>query len=136
MGHGQHVVENGALLGNVSRLAQGVPKGPVQIEHARRSRGICDLRNQCQRDRRHARRLDLSCEQSHGPCADWSGRNQEDQVNMRVGQAARDLASGGDQCFRTSGEAEAKVLVCNPTDDALCLELTQALQWEDEVDIA
>ncbi len=25
--HGQHVVENGALLGNVSRLAQGVPKG-------------------------------------------------------------------------------------------------------------
>ena len=129
-------MENCALLGNVSRLAQGVPKGPVQIEHARRSRGICDLRNQCQRDRRHARRLDLSCEQSHGPRADGSGRNEEDQVNMRVGQAVRDLSSGGDQCFRTSAQAECKVLVCHPTDDALSLELTQALQGEDEIGIA
>jgi hypothetical protein len=124
------------LLGNVSRLAQGVPKGPVQIEHARRSRGICDLRNQCKRDRRHARCLDLSCEQSHGPRADRSGRNEEHEVNVRVGQPASDRPSGGEQRFRTSAQAEAKVLVCHPTDDALCLELTQALQRKDEVDIA
>jgi hypothetical protein len=114
-------VENGALLGNVSRFAQGVPKRPVQVEHARRSRGLGDLLHECQRDRRHARRLDLSCEQSHGPRADGSGRNEEDQVHMRAGQAARDLSSGGDQRFRTSGEAEAKVLVCHPADDSLCL---------------
>lgn len=129
-------MENSALLGNVSRLAQGVPKGPVQIEHARRSRCLGDLLHECKRDRRHARSLDLSCEQSHGPCADWSGRNEEYQVNMRVGQAARDLSSGGDQRFRTSAQAESKVLVGNPTDDALCLELTQALQGEDEIGIA
>jgi hypothetical protein len=114
-------MENGALLGNVSRLAQGVPKGPVQVEHARRSRGICDLLHECQRDRRHARRLDLSCEQSHGSRADGSGRNQEDQVNVRVGQALRDFSSGGQQRLRTSAEAKAKVLVRHLADDALGL---------------
>jgi hypothetical protein len=112
-------VENGALLGDVSRLTQGVPKGPMQVEHARRSCCLGDLLDECKRDRRHARRLDLPCEQSHGPRADGSGRDEEHQVNVRLGQATRNLPSGGKQCFRTS--AEAKVLVCNLADDALCL---------------
>ena len=109
------------MLGDVSRLTQGVPEGPVQVEHARCSCCLGNLPNQCQRDRRHTSRLDLSCEQTHGPRADGSGRDQEHQVNVRVGQAARNLPSGGKQRFRTSAEAKAEVLVCNPTDDALSL---------------
>lgn len=129
-------MKNGALLGNVSRFAQGVPKGPVQKEHAWRSRRLGDLPDECKRNCRHAPRLNLSCKQSHGPRAEWSGRNQKDQVDLRVGQATRDLSSGGDECFRASAQAEANVFICHPTDDSLCLELTQALQWKDEVDIA
>jgi len=114
-------VKNGALLGDVSRLTQGVPEGPVQVEHARCSCCLGNLRNQCQRDCRHTRRLDLSCQQPHGPRADGSSRDKEHQVNVRVGQAARNLPSGGKQRFRTSAEAKAKVLVCNLADDALGL---------------
>ena len=114
-------MKNGALLGNVSRLTQGMPKGPVQVEHARCSCCLGNLRNQCQRDCRHTRSLDLSCQQPHGPRADGSSRDKEHQVNVRVGQAARNLPSGGKQRFRTSAEAKAEVLVCNPTDDALSL---------------
>ncbi len=134
--HRQHVVENGALLGDISRLTQSVPKGPVQVEHARRSCSLGNLLHECQRDRRYARSLDLSCQQSHGPRADGSGRDEKHQVNVRLGQSARDLSSGGDQRLRTSAQAKAKVLVCHLADDALCLQFTQALQREDEVDIA
>jgi hypothetical protein len=135
-GHGQHVVQNCALLGDVPRLTQGVPKGPVQVEHARRPRCLGNLLDERKTDRRHARRLDFSCQQSHGPRADRSGGDEEHEVNVRVGQPAPDRPSGGEQLFRTPAQAESKVLVCNPTDDTLCLELTQALQREDEVDIA
>lgn len=114
-------MENGTLLGDVSWLTQGVPKGPVQVEHARCSCCLGNLLHECQRDRRHTRRLDLSCQQSHGPRADGSGRDEEHQVNVRLGQAARNLPSGGKQRFRTSAEAKAKVLVCNLADNALCL---------------
>ena len=114
-------MKNGALLGDVSRLTQGVPEGPVQVEHARCSGCLGNLLHKCQRDRRHTRRLDLSCQLSHGPRAYGSSRDEEHQVNVRVGQAARNLPSGGKQRFRTSAEAKAKVLVCDLADDALGL---------------
>lgn len=114
-------MENGAVLGDIAWLTQSVSKGPVQIEHTRCSCCLGNLLHQCQPNRRHARRLDLSCQQSHGPRADGSGRDEEGQVNMRVGQAARDFSSGRDQRFGASAEAKAKVLVCNPSNDALCL---------------
>ena len=129
-------MQNSALLGDIPRLTQGVPKGPVQVEHARRPRCLGDLLDECKTDRRHARRLDFSCQQSHGPRADGSGGDEEHEVNVRVGQSAADRPSGSEQRFRTPAKAESKVLVCNPTDDTLRFELTQALQREDEVDIA
>lgn len=129
-------MENGALLGNISRLAQGMPKGPAQEEHARRPRSLSDLFDKCQRDRCYTRRLDFPCEQSHGSRADGSGRHKKHQVNVRVGQAARNLFAGGKQRVCTFAEAKAKVLLCHLADEALCLQFTQALQREDEVVIA
>ena len=122
-GHGQHVVQDSALLGGVPRLAQGVPKRPVQVEHARRPRGLRDLLDERKADRRHALRFDLSCEQSHGPRADRSGRDEEREVHMRIGQPAPDRSSGGQQLFCAPVQTKTKVLVGDPTDDALRLEL-------------
>lgn len=128
-------MENGALLGDIPRLAQSVSKGPVQKEHAWRSGRIGNLLYEGKGNRRYTRCLDLSCEQSHGSRADGSGRDEQHQINMCVSQPARNLSSGDKQRFRTSAEAKADVLVCSMTDDALCFEFTQALQWEDEIDV-
>jgi len=94
-----------------------------------------DLLNECQRDR-------LTPAASISLASSPTDRVQIGQQERGArGQRARRPAgvnrpSGGEQRLRTSAQAEAKVLVCHPTDDALCLELTQALQGEDEIDIA
>lgn len=72
----ESIVQNGSLLIAIAWLTECVAERPVQVEHTRRFHRDGKLAYQRQRHRRHAVRLDFACQQSHGPRADRSGRNQ------------------------------------------------------------
>jgi hypothetical protein len=89
-------VKDGALLGDVARLSERVAERPVQVQHAGRPERDGQFPDQTQADRRHALSLDLSCKQSHGPRAEWSGWDEQHKVDLSLPEAPGHLP-GRDQ---------------------------------------
>lgn len=76
-------MEHRSLLGDISRFAEGVTEGPMQIQEAGSVRSNGDFFHQSQPYRRHARLASISlAKQSHGPCADGSGGHQKNQIDQ------------------------------------------------------
>ena len=75
-------VENGRLLPDVARFAQGVPERPVQKNGTRRLDALRIGPVDGYADGRDAVAFDGSLDQSHGLMADASGRRQQHYVHM------------------------------------------------------
>ena len=80
-----------SLLGDVARFAKGMPERPVQVQEARCVRGNRDLFHERKTYRCHASGFDFPREQSHGPRANGSSGNQQNQIGARLPDAQRDL---------------------------------------------
>src|SRR5258708_36930040 len=80
---------------------------PMEIEHAWRFDHNGQLSDERKRDGCHAARLNFACEQSHGPRADWSGRYQQDKVNMSLGQQSSNFMTRSYQILRIIGMTKA-----------------------------
>ncbi len=86
-------MQDGELLQAISRLAESMAKGPVQREHARRFDGDSQFAHQGKRDSGHAAGFDFTCEQSHGPRADRSGRHEQGEINVGLRQQRANLVT-------------------------------------------
>ena len=129
-------MEHRSLLCDIARFAQGVAEWPVQIQEARRASRNCYFFHESQSHRRHAPGFDFSGEQSNGPRADGSGGHQKSQVNSRVTDTTRDFFDRRHEPRRTAHQAESIVFPGQAADDVLRLELTQALDRKDQVDVS
>src|SRR5258708_37882502 len=70
---------------------------PMEIEHTRRFDHDSQFSDERKCDGCHAARLNFACEQSHGPRADWSGRYQQDKVNITLGQQSSNFMTSSYQ---------------------------------------
>jgi hypothetical protein len=66
----------------IARLTQKVAQWVLDGCQARHAHSSREIRNAGQRDRAHARRFNCSLYQSHGPAADRSARDQQDDVHL------------------------------------------------------
>lgn len=114
-------MQDSALLQAVSWLTERVTEGPMQKEHP--GRFDCDgqFAHHGERDRCHPAGFDFPCEQSHGPRADGSSRDQEDEVDVRIRKPRAKLMAWEQQIVRILGKAEAVVRLGDVADDALGL---------------
>lgn len=120
-------MQDGALLLRTVGLAEGMAEGPAQIEHTRRPDQLGQFFDQPERDGGHATRLDLARQQSHGPRADRSGGDKQNEIDAVPGEQCADLASRPLQGQRVLRETEGVVLVGDATDDPFGLQFAQAL---------
>ena len=114
-------MEDGALLQVLPGLAECVTKGPVQEEHARRFDRDSQFVHESQRNRCDAAGFYFTREQSHGPRADRSGRHQQHEIDIGLGQKRADLMTREQQFMGIIGKAEAVVRFGDTSNDALGL---------------
>lgn len=112
-------MQDGELLQAISRLAESMAKGPVQRKHARRFDGDSQLAHQGKRDSGHAAGFDFTCEQSHGPRTDWSGRHEQGEINVGLRQQRANLVTWREQFVGIVGEAKTIVRFGNMAHDSL-----------------
>jgi len=82
------------LTHSVLRRAQGEPKGVLYGSNARDTGTHCQLRHHGKRDRTESGGFDLSLNQSHGPAADRSDRNQHYHIHLFLPKLADDARNG------------------------------------------
>ncbi len=70
-------MKHGSLLGDIAWFAQGMAKGPVQIQETRRVGRNGYFFHKSQSYRRYSAGFDSPREQSSGPRADWSCRYEK-----------------------------------------------------------
>ena len=102
-------MEDGELLQVVPGLAECVTKGPVQEEHAGRFDSDSQFVHEGKRDRCYAAGFYFTREQSHGPRADRSGRHQQNEIDVGLGQYSAELVAWEQQFMGIIGKAEAVV---------------------------
>jgi len=102
-------VEDGELLQLVPGLAECVTKGPVQEEHAGRFDSDSQFVHEGKRDRCYAAGFYFTREQSHGPRADRSGRHQQNEIDVGLGQYSAELVAWEQQFVGIIGKTEAIV---------------------------
>lgn len=78
-----------SLLGDVAGFAKRVAERPVEIQKTRRASRKRYLFHERQSYSRYTLRFDFLGEQSHGPRADGSSRDQQGQINIRLADAPR-----------------------------------------------
>ena len=128
-------MEYGSLLGDVAWFSQGVPKWPVQIQEARRPSRNGDLLHQSQCDGRHAGGFDFPCEQSHGPRAERSRRNEKHQIHAPVTNPPRDLFDRRNELPSAPHQTEPVVIVGHLSDDPFGLKFPETLDGKHQVDV-
>ena len=108
----------------------------MQEEHT--GRFYCDgqFAHKGERDSCHATGFYFTREQSHGPCAYGSGGHQQDKIDVCLSQLSADLVAWEQQIVRIIDKTEAVVRFGDVAYDSLGLQLKQALQWEDQIEIA
>ena len=74
--------QNGALLGQIARFAQGMAEGPFEEDGAGRLDFFRVVPNDGDAHRRNALSFDFSLDQPHGLIADASGRGQQHQIDL------------------------------------------------------
>ena len=114
------IVKDGALLIPVIGFAQRVPEWPVEVEHARRFHQLSQFFYLRKGNRGHTTGLDLACQQSHGPRADRSGRNQDDEIDVCLSEERANLAPRRQEVQGIMGKAKAVVDVGYAADNAFC----------------
>ncbi len=129
-------MEHRSLLDDIAGFTEGVAEGPVEMQEPRRASRNGDFFHESQTDRRHAPGFYFSGEQSHGPRADGSGGHQKSQINPRPAYAPRDLLHRRQEPLRAAHQAESVVVPGQAPYGSLRLELPQALDRKDEVDVA
>ncbi len=87
-------MQDGELLQAIPGLAEGMAKGPVQIEHTGRFDGNGQFAHQGERDGGHAASFDFAREQSHGPRADGSGRHKQSEIDVGLSEQVADFVAG------------------------------------------
>ena len=107
--HRKGVVEDGELLQAVPGLAEYMTKGPVQEEHAGRFDSDSQFSHEGKRDRWYAAGFYFTREQSYGPRTDRSGRHQQNEIDVGLGQLGADLVAWMQQFVGIIGKAEAVV---------------------------
>src|SRR5579883_2111343 len=134
--HRKNIVQNGALLIAVIGFTQCVSERPVEIEHAWRFHQRSRFLYICERNCGHATGFNLARQQSHGPRAGWSGRDQDDEIDARLRKKRTNLTSGGQEITGIVGKAKAIVDIGHAANHALFLQLKQALEGKDQVRVA
>jgi hypothetical protein len=120
-------MKDSALLIPVIGFTQGVPERPVEIEHARGLHQHGQFFYLRERNCGHTTRLNLACQQSHGPRADRSGGYQNGEIDARLRQERANRAPGCQEVQGITGKAKAVVDVGHAANDAFRLQLKQAL---------
>ena len=83
----QRCPQHRKLAHSVSRRAQGQPKGVLDRRNAWDTDTLGQLRHHGKRDGTEPGGFDLSLNQSHGPAADRSHRNQQDRIHLFLPKA-------------------------------------------------
>lgn len=104
-------MEHRSLLSDISRFTQGVAEGPVQVKEAWCVRRNRDFFYESQTYGRYAPGFDFPGQQSHGPRADWSGGDQQSQINTRLANSSRNLFDCRHQPPGTAHQTETIVIL-------------------------
>ncbi len=86
----QRCPQHRELTHSVLRRAQGEPKGVLDGRYARDTGTQGQLRHHGERDGTESGSFDLSLNQSHGPAADRSDRNQHYRIHLFLPKPADD----------------------------------------------
>jgi hypothetical protein len=91
----QRLIDQGALLGGRIGLTQRMAQRPFHEDDAGHAHGFCQIAGDGNGDSRDSRCFYCTCDQSHGPITESSGRGEEGKIDAVGAQFGRHIR----RCF-------------------------------------